>query len=1092
MAKRTLPGVGLTGFWDVGADYKTEMDANMRTLSALVQPVAKSRTTNLPGSGSIGDIYIVPAAAGSNDNQIAIWDGESGSEAWVYLVPQEGWTLYVEDTQTRVAFDGSTWIADTVAGSDLVAAIDLYFGNTEWRDATQFKGVYLNQASLLAAHPTGTVGNYAFVDAGPSIAPIMYVWDGDDNEWAQMQGGGGGTMTGAEIETVLDAYYGNTDWRTPGSGGGISDAPSDGKQYARQDGAWAEVVAASAGGGSSLKHFRHTGLTSASVSGTGSGYHAVPFAAASANDWQPDSTPASEVVVPAGVSFAELSVGLRSSDGSVLEREVFIQKWNGSDWDFLTGHRYSGGFPINQASTGVIPVAEGDRFRFAYYTNGGWNADQNACFWSVEHIAATEGGSGSGAAVAGTDLIWEAAVTNALPTTGDAASSSSFNAKGNQFLAAVDMQVTHVTFRTGEAATTGYVVAAVLDGSEAGATGATVTRLSRTDFPGSPAVATDHTVELEAPLDVEAGEHVFVAFVRTDGGPTTTSGAYYSDLNGVANWNAQDSSGDWSWVSSYRVSQTLDWQVGLTMNDNLNSDDPWSVTFTHRALATIKDAPSDGKQYARQDGAWAEVAGGSAASVIGAEALLGAEVFASRRHTGQGNLNAASNVYTNQYLANQTIYINKIHYGSRSTGDELIPVVFKMDIIGNGAQVTEVLYVGPTLSSHAVTADGTLLPNTHELPSAIEIKEGELFCVGFMGTTISTYPDIYASTTDNPDHDSSIVETQGRMFFNTLTPAVGDVETDFSSSQDVTVNFSYQGFNVIQDVDAPSDSKFYARYNENWLEVDTRDWLAGVETARMQTGGGSNTSYGHALVGNTYTAKKNLRIDQVNLRSANFRTYDIVVCTLDAATNTANIVEVRSVTRISAAGFTGNAGTDQAFALTIPAYINEGEHFLIGIVNIEDDDVNANSNILINVSNTTTVFDEADHNGGSRLASLSPQPGDALSTFGFSMYLWFTTATEVPALGQITGDVTLDASYFNGKTHWEVSAAAVITVPENLVIDKPATFEQTGTGEVSFVAGANATVNSLNGELKLAGQFAAGTLVPKGGDVFSLIGNLKA
>ena len=119
-----------------------------------------------------------------------------------------------------MAFDGSSWSVAAVSGADVVTALDAYFGNTEWRASAHFKGAYLNKAALDAAHATATLGNYAFVDAGAGNAPVMYVWDGDDNEWAAMQGsGGGGAMTGAEIEAVLDAYYGDTNWRT---GGGAS------------------------------------------------------------------------------------------------------------------------------------------------------------------------------------------------------------------------------------------------------------------------------------------------------------------------------------------------------------------------------------------------------------------------------------------------------------------------------------------------------------------------------------------------------------------------------------------------------------------------------------------------------------------------------------------------------------------------------------------------------------------------------------------------------------------------------------------------------------------------------------------------------
>ena len=108
---RTLPGSGLTGFWPLGNNtYKDAMDNNLRVISALLAGSVVSRTTALPGSGTLGAIYIVPAAAPSNANEIAIWDGPSGSEAWVYLAPRKGWHLYVDDADQNVQWDGTSWV----------------------------------------------------------------------------------------------------------------------------------------------------------------------------------------------------------------------------------------------------------------------------------------------------------------------------------------------------------------------------------------------------------------------------------------------------------------------------------------------------------------------------------------------------------------------------------------------------------------------------------------------------------------------------------------------------------------------------------------------------------------------------------------------------------------------------------------------------------------------------------------------------------------------------------------------------------------------------------------------------------------------
>lgn len=109
--ERVLPGAGLTAFWELRDNtWKPGMDANLRLVSVLLSGSVISRTTALPGSGSLGDIYIVPSGAGSNPNTIAVWDGEVGSEAWVYISPRSGWTFFVANESSRYFWNGTDWV----------------------------------------------------------------------------------------------------------------------------------------------------------------------------------------------------------------------------------------------------------------------------------------------------------------------------------------------------------------------------------------------------------------------------------------------------------------------------------------------------------------------------------------------------------------------------------------------------------------------------------------------------------------------------------------------------------------------------------------------------------------------------------------------------------------------------------------------------------------------------------------------------------------------------------------------------------------------------------------------------------------------
>lgn len=63
----------------------------------------------------------------------------------------------------------------------------------------RFKGYYTSEANLIAAHPTGSAGDYADVDTGVGDDVIRYLWDVNDAAW--VPGGSGGLIAFAS-ETV--------------------------------------------------------------------------------------------------------------------------------------------------------------------------------------------------------------------------------------------------------------------------------------------------------------------------------------------------------------------------------------------------------------------------------------------------------------------------------------------------------------------------------------------------------------------------------------------------------------------------------------------------------------------------------------------------------------------------------------------------------------------------------------------------------------------------------------------------------------------------------------------------------------------------
>jgi len=111
MPERIMPGLGLRAFYDPGQrNWGTSLSEDLRTLSILVQARAASRSTPLPAIGSAGQILIVPAAAGANANELALWDEAGGIPAWVFLTPQDGWQVWIADEARAVRFTGGVWV----------------------------------------------------------------------------------------------------------------------------------------------------------------------------------------------------------------------------------------------------------------------------------------------------------------------------------------------------------------------------------------------------------------------------------------------------------------------------------------------------------------------------------------------------------------------------------------------------------------------------------------------------------------------------------------------------------------------------------------------------------------------------------------------------------------------------------------------------------------------------------------------------------------------------------------------------------------------------------------------------------------------
>lgn len=196
MAERTLPNIGLKGgYVDGEDDWGDGMRENLLQLSVSVQATAKSKVSATPGSPVAGDVYLFSETHPTHANTLAVYDGPSGSEAWTYFTPEEGWLVYNTAEGYYEKFGGTSWaeLATGGGGSSLPpltgnAGKALFVksdeSGTEWLEAaaggsssSSFDVPDLIQVKY--ARVTATGGQTITLDTAPTVGNIMVLaWTG--------------------------------------------------------------------------------------------------------------------------------------------------------------------------------------------------------------------------------------------------------------------------------------------------------------------------------------------------------------------------------------------------------------------------------------------------------------------------------------------------------------------------------------------------------------------------------------------------------------------------------------------------------------------------------------------------------------------------------------------------------------------------------------------------------------------------------------------------------------------------------------------------------------------------------------------------
>jgi len=134
------------------------------------------------------------------------------NEANFVLHPKEviEFRLNYEDTSVpKLEYIGKINLTATVEISDVVGlpeALDLKLDAADYNQ--HFKGVYLTEAALIVAHPTGVVGDTAQVNEVGATDVINYSWDAEESIWVNNGTGGSGAVnTDALPEGSSNLYF---------------------------------------------------------------------------------------------------------------------------------------------------------------------------------------------------------------------------------------------------------------------------------------------------------------------------------------------------------------------------------------------------------------------------------------------------------------------------------------------------------------------------------------------------------------------------------------------------------------------------------------------------------------------------------------------------------------------------------------------------------------------------------------------------------------------------------------------------------------------------------------------------------------------
>jgi hypothetical protein len=181
----------------------SQLSASVTITATTISAAAADNSYNDSGSGfvtagfAVGDRVQVSGFTGNTANNIQIGVITALTTGKMTIGGTDGDVIVDDAAGESVTI--SKWVSRRVSAADLLNDIQ----------PVAFLGVYASDGALSAAHPVGTSGQYAFVDAGASSDPLIYIWDDDTNDWVASGGSGSpGALNFIDLLDVPATYAG--------------------------------------------------------------------------------------------------------------------------------------------------------------------------------------------------------------------------------------------------------------------------------------------------------------------------------------------------------------------------------------------------------------------------------------------------------------------------------------------------------------------------------------------------------------------------------------------------------------------------------------------------------------------------------------------------------------------------------------------------------------------------------------------------------------------------------------------------------------------------------------------------------------------